>query len=74
MRLRRAKKRIEVSVGKSVRIIRELQGLSQTQLAQRAGISQVTLSAIENGRVREGHAPRSNGLRIPRPPRLITCV
>lgn len=51
---RPAKKRIEVSVGESVRIIRELQGLSQTQLAQRTGISQATLSAIENGRVRLG--------------------
>jgi transcriptional regulator with XRE-family HTH domain len=51
---RPAKKRIEVSVGESVRIIRELQGLSQTQLAQRTGIPQATLSAIENDRVRLG--------------------
>jgi transcriptional regulator with XRE-family HTH domain len=43
-----------VSVGESVRIIRELQGLSQTQLAQRTGIPQATLSAIENDRVRLG--------------------
>ena len=52
--LRPAKKRIDVSVGESVRIIRELQGLSQTQLAQRTGIPQATLSAIENDRVRLG--------------------
>lgn len=51
---RPAKKRIDVSVGESVRIIRELQGLSQTQLAQRTGIPQATLSAIENDRVRLG--------------------
>lgn len=51
---RHAKKRVDVSVGESVRIIRELQGLSQTQLAQRTGIPQATLSAIENDRVRLG--------------------
>ncbi len=51
---RRANKRANVSVGESVRIVRELQGLSQTQLAQRTGIPQATLSAIENDRVRLG--------------------
>ncbi len=51
---RPAKKRITVSVGESVRIVRELQGLSQNQLAERTGISQATLSAIENDRVRLG--------------------
>jgi transcriptional regulator with XRE-family HTH domain len=51
---RPAKKRIAVSVGESVRIVRELQGLSQNQLAARTGISQATLSAIENDRVRLG--------------------
>lgn len=51
---RPAKKRVDVSVGQSVRIIRELQGLSQTQLAERTGIPQATLSAIENDRVRLG--------------------
>ena len=51
---RPAKKRITVSVGESVRIIREFQGLSQNQLAQRTGIPQATLSAIENDRVRLG--------------------
>jgi len=51
---RPAKKRIAVSVGESVRIVRELQGLSQNQLAQRTGIPQATLSAIENDRVRLG--------------------
>ena len=51
---RPAKKRIEVSVGESVRIIRELQGLSQNRLAELSGIPQATLSAIENNRVRLG--------------------
>ena len=51
---RSAKKRIAVSAGESVRIIRELQSLSQNQLAQRTGIPQATLSAIENDRVRLG--------------------
>ena len=51
---RPARKRIEVSVGESVRIIRELQGDSQNELARRTGIPQATLSAIENDRVRLG--------------------
>ena len=51
---RRAKKRVPVSVGESVRIVRELQGLSQNELARRTGISQATISAIENDRVRLG--------------------
>jgi transcriptional regulator with XRE-family HTH domain len=51
---RAAKKRVNVSVGESVRIIRELQDLSQNQLAELTGIPQATLSAIENDRVRLG--------------------
>ncbi len=49
-----AKKRVEVTVGESVRIIRELQELSQNQLAQLTGIPQATISSIENGRVNLG--------------------
>ncbi|MDA8260083.1 MAG: helix-turn-helix transcriptional regulator [Betaproteobacteria bacterium] len=49
-----AKKRIDVSPGESVRIIRELQGLSQTQLSSICGIPQTTISSIENGRVNLG--------------------
>ena len=49
-----AKKRISVSVGQSVRIVRELQELSQNELSQRTGIAQATISAIENDRVRLG--------------------
>jgi len=51
---RPAKKRVAVSVGESVRIIRELQELSQNELAERTGIPQATISAIENDRVRLG--------------------
>ncbi len=50
----KARKTTEVSVGDSVRIIRELQELSQNQLAELTGIPQSTLSAIENNRVRLG--------------------
>ena len=49
-----AKKRITVSVGESVRILRELQELSQSRLARLTGIPQATISAIENDRVRLG--------------------
>lgn len=51
---RRARRRIDVSVGESVRIVRELQELSQNQLADRTGIPQSTISAIENDRVNLG--------------------
>jgi transcriptional regulator with XRE-family HTH domain len=51
---RRARRTVEVSVGESVRIMRELQELSQNELAERTGISQSTISAIENGRVNLG--------------------
>ena len=51
---RPAKKRIEVSVGESVRVLRELQELSQNDLATLTGIPQSTISAIENNRVRLG--------------------
>jgi transcriptional regulator with XRE-family HTH domain len=51
---RPAKNRITVSPGESVRIIRELQGYSQNELADLTGIPQATLSAIENDRIRLG--------------------
>ena len=50
----KARRQIEVSVGESVRILRELQELSQNQLAELAGIPQSTISAIENDRVQLG--------------------
>lgn len=51
---RPARKRTTVTVGESVRILRELQEMSQNQLARASGIPQATISAIENGRVRLG--------------------
>ena len=49
-----AKRSIEVSVGESVKILRELQELSQNELADLTGIPQSTISAIENDRVQLG--------------------
>lgn len=51
---RRARKQVDVTVGESVRIIRELQGLSQNELSRLCGIPQSTISAIENDRVNLG--------------------
>ena len=51
---RKARRHVEVSVGESVRIIRELQELTQSELSGRTGIAQSTISAIENDRVNLG--------------------
>jgi transcriptional regulator with XRE-family HTH domain len=51
---RKAIKRIDVSTGESVRILRELQEMSQNDLAAATGIAQSTISAIENDRIRLG--------------------
>ena len=51
---RRAKKAVDVSPGESVRIMRELQELSQNELSSLTGIPQSTISAIENQRVNLG--------------------
>ena len=51
---KKAKKTIEVSIGSSVRILRELQELSQNELALLSGIPQSTLSAIEHDKVKLG--------------------
>jgi transcriptional regulator with XRE-family HTH domain len=51
---RKAKRRVALSMGESVRVIRELQKLSQNQLAARTGIPQTTISAIKNDRVNLG--------------------
>lgn len=50
----KAKKRINLSSGESVRIMRELQEFSQNELAKLANIPQSTISAIENDRVNLG--------------------
>jgi len=51
---KKANKTVDVSVGESVRIIRELQEMSQNDLAVATGIPQSTISAIENDRVKLG--------------------
>ena len=50
----KAKKRVDVSIGESVKIIRELQELSQNDLSELTGIAQSTISAIERDRVKLG--------------------
>lgn len=49
-----AERRLQMSVGDSVRVMRELQELSQNELASICGIPQSTLSAIENDRINLG--------------------
>jgi transcriptional regulator with XRE-family HTH domain len=51
---RKARKLVDVSVGESVRILRELQEMSQNELSEVTGIPQSTISAIENDRVNLG--------------------
>lgn len=51
---RKAKRNVDVSPGESVRIIRELQELSQNELAELTGIPQSTISAIERDRINLG--------------------
>ena len=49
-----AQQRVNVTVGESVRIIRELQELSQNELSSITGIPQSTLSAIEHDKINLG--------------------
>jgi len=49
-----ARPRLAVAPGESVRIVREWQGLTQAQLAERCGIAQTTISGIETGRIKLG--------------------
>jgi transcriptional regulator with XRE-family HTH domain len=51
---RKARKAIDVSVGESVRILRELQELTQSELSELTNIPQSTISAIENSRINLG--------------------
>lgn len=59
----KARKRMQVTPGESVRIIREWQGLSQSQLAELCGIPQSTISGIETGRIKLG-VERAKALAI----------
>ena len=49
-----AQKRTDVSIGESVKIIRELQELSQNDLSAITGIPQSTISAIEHDKINLG--------------------
>ena len=51
---KQSRKRVDVSVGESVRIMRELQELSQNELVSMTGIPQSTLSAIEHDKINLG--------------------
>ena len=51
---RKAKKQIHVSTGESLRIIRELQELSQNEPSTATKIPQSTISAIERDRINLG--------------------
>ena len=51
---RKARKREDLSIGESVRILREWQELSQNELSEMTGIPQSTISAIERDRIRLG--------------------
>lgn len=50
----KAKNRVSVTVGESLKILREFQELSQNELAVLTNIPQSTISAIENDRVQLG--------------------
>ena len=49
-----AKTRIALSPGQSLKIIRELQELSQNELAKISGLPQSTISGMESGRINIG--------------------
>ena len=51
---KRANKLLELTTGDSVRIMRELQELTQSELARISGMPQATISAIENDRIAVG--------------------
>ena len=53
-KFRKARRLVELSVGESVRIMRELQELSQNELSALTGIPQTTISGIENNRINLG--------------------
>lgn len=50
----KSKRRVDLTVGDSVRVARELNELSQNQLAEMTGIEQATISSIENNRITLG--------------------
>ena len=46
--------KVKLTPGKAIRIYREAQGLSQSELAEKAGLKQATVSGLENDRVTLG--------------------
>jgi transcriptional regulator with XRE-family HTH domain len=61
-------------VGRTVKSIRTTLGWTQHELADRAGMSQAMVSAIENGRVRDLTFSRAEGLLAAMGARLSTTV
>ena len=49
-----SKKRASLSQGEMIRIIREKNGYSQNELAEKSGLTQSTISSLENDRVSLG--------------------
>ncbi len=49
-----AKTRVHMTPGQSLKIIRELQKLSQNALAELSGLPQSTISGMESGRINIG--------------------
>lgn len=49
-----SKTRRKLTPGRALRIYRELQGLSQAELAKRTGLKQATISGLENDRLTLG--------------------
>ncbi|MHB8482555.1 MAG: helix-turn-helix domain-containing protein [Nitrospiria bacterium] len=50
----RSQRRVDISVGESVRMAREFNNLSHNELAKTAGIPQSTISGIEKDRIKLG--------------------
>ncbi len=49
-----AKTRVHMTPGQSLKVIRELQELSQNELAKLSGLPQSTISGMESGRINIG--------------------
>jgi transcriptional regulator with XRE-family HTH domain len=49
-----AKTRVHMTPGQSLKVIRELQDLSQNALAELSGLPQSTISGMESGRINIG--------------------
>ncbi len=49
-----ARKRADLSTGEVIRMLRDLKGWTQEELARRSGINSNNLSALENGKLEIG--------------------